>query len=181
MRWPSNPSPYPLPLMRQRGKRGGGDGQFPKMALYPKGGLGYTGETDGARTTGLGWGRGPGERGLSVGVAGRNLPGQTCNHMLELHSSPYQRLMIAEMNTACVPAVALMDGFEAVVEGGPEAGKRVEPGVILAGKDRVAIDALGVDSPEKIGMATTDKKSRDFVGTIGGVLRQGWGDSFASC
>lgn len=150
------------------------------MALYPKGGLGYTGETDGARTTGLGWGRAPGERGLSVGVAAKNLPGQARNHMLELHFSPYQRLMIAEMNTACAPAVALMDGFEAFVEGGPEAGKRVEPGVILAGADCVAIDAVAVDSLEKMEMATTDRESGGFAGTIGRFLRQGWGDSFAS-
>ena len=139
----------------------------------------------------------------TVGLVARTLPGQTRNYMFELHSSPSQRLMIAEINTAYNPTLILLDGLEAFVEGGPEAGKRVEPGVILAGTDRVAIDAvgvailrhfgttrevsrgpifqqeqiaravelgLGVDSPQKIDLATPDKESGDFAETIGKVL-----------
>ena len=80
----------------------------------------------------------------SVGLVARNLPGQARNYMFELHSSPHQRLMIAEINTAYAPTFVLMDGLEAFVEGGPEAGRRAAPGVILAGTDRVAMDAVGV-------------------------------------
>jgi len=37
-----------------------------------------------------------------------------------------------------------LDGVEALVEGGPAHGTRVDAGVVLAGTDRVAIDAVGV-------------------------------------
>jgi uncharacterized protein (DUF362 family) len=66
------------------------------------------------------------------------------DYMGELHSSPYQRLMIAEVNTAYTPALIVLDGVEAFVSGGPDAGKRVASEVVLAGTDRVALDAVGV-------------------------------------
>ena len=65
-------------------------------------------------------------------------------YMKELHSSPYQRQMIAEINTAYSPDLVVLDGVEAFVDGGPASGSRVEAGVMLAGTDRVAIDAVGV-------------------------------------
>lgn len=65
-------------------------------------------------------------------------------YMSELHSSPCQRQMIAEINTAYSPDLIVLDGVEAFVEGGPHAGKRVNANVLLAGTDRIAIDAVGV-------------------------------------
>ncbi len=65
-------------------------------------------------------------------------------YMGEMHRSPYQRQMIAEINTAYSPDLVLLDGVEAFVNGGPDRGTRVQAGVILAGSDRVAIDAVGV-------------------------------------
>jgi uncharacterized protein (DUF362 family) len=80
----------------------------------------------------------------SVGMVAKRVPGQRYNYMRELHSSRHQRLMIAEANAAYRPDLIVMDGLVAFTEGGPARGKRVEPGVILAGTDRVAIDAVGV-------------------------------------
>jgi uncharacterized protein (DUF362 family) len=80
----------------------------------------------------------------SVGmVAKRNL---VDNHdfMRELHSSPHQRRMIAEINTAYTPHLIVLDGIEAFISGGPDNGGRVISEVVLAGTDRVAIDAVGV-------------------------------------
>ena len=65
-------------------------------------------------------------------------------YMGELHSSPYQRQMIAEINTAYSPVLIVLDGVEAFTDGGPAKGTRVEAGVIVAGSDRMAIDAVGV-------------------------------------
>lgn len=65
-------------------------------------------------------------------------------YMKELHTSPYQRQMIAEINTAYTPDLVVLDGVEAFVDGGPARGTRANAGVILAGTDRVAIDAVGV-------------------------------------
>ena len=41
--------------------------------------------------------------------------------------------------------------MKAFVTGGPEAGDTVEPGLLLASRDRVAIDAVGVAIPRKYG------------------------------
>ena len=80
----------------------------------------------------------------SVGLVGKNMPGQAYNYMTELHGSPHQRRMIAEINTAYQPALVVMDGVEAFVNGGPDTGKKVWSEVVLAGTDRVALDAVGV-------------------------------------
>jgi uncharacterized protein (DUF362 family) len=66
------------------------------------------------------------------------------HYMDELHSSPHQRKMIAEINEPFKPALIVLDGVEAFVDGGPMVGKRVNSGVFLASTDRVAIDATGV-------------------------------------
>jgi uncharacterized protein (DUF362 family) len=80
----------------------------------------------------------------SVGFAAKALYPGSYDYMRELHSSPYQRHMIAEINTAYEPGLIVMDGVEAFVEGGPATGKKVRPEVVLASTDRVAIDAVGV-------------------------------------
>jgi uncharacterized protein (DUF362 family) len=71
--------------------------------------------------------------------------------MKELHSSPDQRRLIAEINTAYSPAVIVLDGLEAFVDGGPMSGTRKEAGVFLAGTDRVAVDAVGVAILKELG------------------------------
>jgi uncharacterized protein (DUF362 family) len=63
------------------------------------------------------------------------------NSMLELHESPAQRLMIAEVNVAYVPALVILDAMQVFVSEGPERGETASPGVIVAARDRVAIDA----------------------------------------
>ena len=52
--------------------------------------------------------------------------------------------MIAEINTAYTPDLAVMDGVECFIDGGPANGRSVSSEVILAGTDRVALDAVGV-------------------------------------
>lgn len=71
--------------------------------------------------------------------------------MRELHASPDQRGMIAEINTAYKPAVVLLDGLVAFVDGGPMTGTRKDAGVFLAGTDRVAVDAVGVAILKELG------------------------------
>jgi uncharacterized protein (DUF362 family) len=80
----------------------------------------------------------------SVGLAAKYVPGQPYNFMRELHSSPHQRHMIAEINAAYHPDLIVLDGIQAFVNGGPDQGKLVDSKVILAGTDRVAVDAVGV-------------------------------------
>src|SRR5215471_17197129 len=80
----------------------------------------------------------------SVGLAAKYVPGNSYNFMRELHSSPDQRRMIAEINAAYRPDLVVLDGVEAFTNGGPDQGKLVNANVILAGTDRVAVDAVGV-------------------------------------
>jgi uncharacterized protein (DUF362 family) len=80
----------------------------------------------------------------SVGLVAKWLPGEDYDYMHELHSSPHQRRMIAEVNAAYRPDLILLDGVEAFVDGGPDRGTQVAAQVIVAGSDRVAVDAVGV-------------------------------------
>jgi len=65
-------------------------------------------------------------------------------YMKELHSSPDQRKMIAEINEPFKPVLIVLDGIDAFVDGGPATGKLAKGEVFLASTDRVAIDAVGV-------------------------------------
>ena len=80
----------------------------------------------------------------SVGLVAKRVPGTIYDYMWELHGSPFQRLMIAEINKFYPADLIIMDGMKAFVSGGPEKGQLVEPGFLLASQDRVAIDAVGV-------------------------------------
>ena len=80
----------------------------------------------------------------SVGLVAKKVPGGMYDYMWELHGSPFQRQMIAEINSNYNLDFVLMDGIKAFVTGGPDKGKVVEPDLLLASQDRVAIDAVGV-------------------------------------
>ena len=80
----------------------------------------------------------------SVGMVAKFSPVDNYNFMDELHSSKDQRLMIAEINLLYEPDLIVLDGVKAFVDSGPEAGKTVNPGVMIAGTDRVAVDVIGV-------------------------------------
>ncbi|NTU50958.1 MAG: DUF362 domain-containing protein [Candidatus Aminicenantes bacterium] len=83
----------------------------------------------------------------SVGIVPRKGHG----FMRQLHGSPDQRRMIAEINAAYKPAVIVLDGLVAFVDQGPMTGPRKDAGVFLAGTDRVAIDAVGVAILKQLG------------------------------
>ena len=80
----------------------------------------------------------------SVGLVAKKVPGGMYDYMWELHSSPFQRQMIAEINNYYKLDFALMDGIKAFTTGGPESGTLVEPNLLLGSRDRVALDAVGV-------------------------------------
>ena len=79
---------------------------------------------------------------LHVGVVPTSRHGY--GYMGELHGSPHQRKMIAEINEPFKPSLVVLDGIDAFVDGGPATGKRAKGEVFLASTDRVAIDAVGV-------------------------------------
>lgn len=97
----------------------------------------------------------------SVGFAAKTVPGNPYNFMRELHSSPDQRRMIAEINTAYRPDLIVLDGVQAFTNGGPEEGKLVNSNVVLAGTDRIAVDAVGVALLRYYG--TTKEVSRGAI------------------
>lgn len=77
------------------------------------------------------------------------------NYMQELHGSPYQQEMIAEINTPFAPDLVLIDGIDTFVDGGPATGKRVKGNVVMAATDRVAVDAVGVAMLKHLGSNPT--------------------------
>ncbi len=79
---------------------------------------------------------------LHVGVVPTSRQGY--DYMRELHTSPHQRKLIAEINQPFKPDLIVLDGIDAFVDGGPATGKLVKGNVFLASTDRVATDAVGV-------------------------------------
>jgi uncharacterized protein (DUF362 family) len=79
---------------------------------------------------------------LHVGVVPTSRHG--FDYMSDLHGSPHQRKMIAELNAPFEPKLVVLDGIDAFIDGGPMSGKRARSDVFLASTDRVAIDAVGV-------------------------------------
>lgn len=78
---------------------------------------------------------------LHVGVVPTHRNG--FGYMSELHGSPRQQTLIAEINHPFRPDLVVMDGVEAFVDGGPATGTRKRGDVVLAATDRVAVDAVG--------------------------------------
>jgi uncharacterized protein (DUF362 family) len=82
---------------------------------------------------------------LSVGLTHKR-------NMMELHSSFLNmRKMIAEINQAYKPSLILLDGIEVFADGGPMEGTRKQADVLIAGTDRIAIDAAGLAVLKEIG------------------------------
>ncbi len=84
------------------------------------------------------------------------------DYMRQLHSSPHQRKMIAEINEPFKPQLVILDGVEAFVDGGPATGKRAKGEVFLAATDRVAIDAVGVAILKLLGSNESIMKPKIF-------------------
>jgi uncharacterized protein (DUF362 family) len=98
----------------------------------------------------------------SVGIVAKRLPKSLYNYMAELHVSPYQRLMIAEINNHYNVDFVVMDAIKAFITQGPEQGEVVEPNLILASVDRIALDAVGVAILRNYGVKTGISKGRIF-------------------
>ncbi len=68
-----------------------------------------------------------------------------------MHQSPDMRRMIAELNTGYRPDLIVLDGIAAFTDGGPSTGTLKSGNVIIAGHDRVAIDAVGLAVLKSLG------------------------------
>src|SRR4030043_2276813 len=101
---------------------------------------------------------------LSLQLTGGVVP--TSRHgyeyMRELHSSPHQQKMIAEINEPFKPALVIVDGIDAFVDGGPMTGKHAKGEVFFASTDRVAIDAVGVAILKLLGSNESIMKPKIF-------------------
>jgi uncharacterized protein (DUF362 family) len=97
---------------------------------------------------------------LHVGVVPTHRHGY--DYMSELHQSPYQQKMIAEINVPFKPDLIVLDGIDAFVDGGPMSGKRAKGNVFLASTDRVAIDAVGVALLKSLGSNNRIMKKKIF-------------------
>ena len=97
---------------------------------------------------------------LHVGVVPTTRHG--FDYMSELHASPNQNKLIAEINQPFKPDLVLIDGVDAFVDGGPATGQRVKGNLLLAATDRVAMDAVGVAALKMLGSNQTIMHTRIF-------------------
>lgn len=105
----------------------------------------------------------------SVGMVARFDPDDGYDYMGELHTSVHQREMIAEINAAYSPAIVVMDATKGFSHGGPEKGTTIEPGLMLASDDRIAIDACGVAILRSYG--TTPEVSKGDIFSLPQIRR----------
>ena len=98
----------------------------------------------------------------SVGAVAARPKGSSYDYMRGLHSSPFQGLMVAEINAFYRTDLVLMDAAKDFVTGGSEAGDAVEPGLLLASNNRVAVDAVGVTTLSYYGTTTEASHDRIF-------------------
>jgi uncharacterized protein (DUF362 family) len=68
-----------------------------------------------------------------------------------MHRSPDMRRMIAELNTGYTPRLIVLDGVTAFTDGGPSRGQLKETQVMIAGTDRIAVDAVGLAVLKEVG------------------------------
>ena len=68
-----------------------------------------------------------------------------------MHRSPDMRRMIAELNTGYAPQTIVLDGVDAFTDGGPSEGAGKKANVMIAGHDRVAVDAVGLAMLKMLG------------------------------
>jgi len=81
---------------------------------------------------------------LSVGLTPKSI-------RRTMHQSPDMRRMIAELNTGYRPDLILLDGVVAFTDGGPSRGTLKTGNVMIAGTDRIAVDAVGVAMLKHLG------------------------------
>jgi len=81
------------------------------------------------------------------------------DRMSPLHNSgtgePTFGHLVAELNLAAAPSLVVMDGTRAFVSGGPASGDAVDPGLVIASRDRVANDVVGLALLKMLG--TTER------------------------
>jgi uncharacterized protein (DUF362 family) len=68
-----------------------------------------------------------------------------------MHRSPDMRRMIAELNSGYRPNLIVLDGVDAFTDGGPSSGELKHGNVVIAGHDRVAVDAVGLSVLKELG------------------------------
>jgi uncharacterized protein (DUF362 family) len=68
-----------------------------------------------------------------------------------MHASPDMRRMIAELSTGYTPDLIVLDGVAAFTDGGPSRGELKAANVMIAGDDRVAVDAVGLAMLKSLG------------------------------
>ncbi len=68
-----------------------------------------------------------------------------------MHRSPDMRRMIAELNLGYRPDLIVLDGVTAFTDGGPSRGELKAGNVMIAGDDRVAVDAVGLAMLKHLG------------------------------
>jgi uncharacterized protein (DUF362 family) len=81
---------------------------------------------------------------LSVGLTPKSI-------RRSMHQSPDMRRMIAELNTGYRPQLIVLDGVTAFTDGGPSRGELKAGNAMIAGHDRVAVDAVGLAMLKRLG------------------------------
>ncbi len=86
---------------------------------------------------------------LSVGLTPKSI--RSSDPRRTMHRSSDMRRMIAELNSGYRPQLIVLDGIDAFVDGGPSEGELKKANVMIAGHDRIAVDAVGIAVLKELG------------------------------
>lgn len=86
-----------------------------------------------------------------------------------MHTSLMLQIRIAELGLAIKPSLVILDGRKAFSAGGPNKGTLKSPGVVIAGRNMVACDTLGLAVLKHIG--TTKKLQNTSIWEIPQIKR----------
>jgi uncharacterized protein (DUF362 family) len=92
---------------------------------------------------------------LAVGLVPRS------RRLPDMHLASLQE-KVAEINKGFTPDLIIMDALVCFIDNGPDTGTTATPGLIVAGTDRVAIDAVGVAILKAAGCNTAPIRAKIF-------------------
>jgi uncharacterized protein (DUF362 family) len=75
---------------------------------------------------------------LAAGLPQRNRRGL----ISDMHTNLQEK--VADINKGFTPDLIVMDATKCFIDGGPDSGTTADPGLIVVGNDRIALDAVGV-------------------------------------
>ena len=93
---------------------------------------------------------------LAAGLPQRNRRGL----ISDMHTNLQEK--VVDINKGFTPDLIVMDAMRCFIDGGPDSGTLADPGLIVVGTDRIALDAVGVAILKAAGSTSAPLRGKIF-------------------